>query len=213
MREYIHQHTSEFVPEGINVEEVEEAEANAVAAEVPKTPTQEAAQLSKEQAEKVREKERNQRGLQWAYDTFEGAFSVAKRSTEGAFELISDAWDQSSSTTILYFVIAILVISNIWTLTRMGKQEEIGRRKELKRAVAREKWVQDVVGGLWDELTASRAAMAAAGGPTQAPVVPLSWPSASDPASWKEEVTQLHDALDAVEARVKALRESMKDLD
>ncbi|TCD64740.1 hypothetical protein EIP91_003662 [Steccherinum ochraceum] len=216
MREYIHKHQSEFIPEGIDVAEVEEAEVQS-SSEAPKTPTQETALLSDEQARKAREKERNQRGLQWAWDTFEGAFNVAKRSTEGAFELVSDAWDQSSSTTVLYFVIAILVISNVWTLTMMGKREEVGRRKELKRAEEREKWVQGVVTGLWDELAASRAVIAAGGGPTQAPVVPLpQQPSATGvPAAWnwKEEVGELNNALDAIEARVKTLRESVKDLD
>lgn len=214
MRDYIHKHQSEFIPEGIDVAEVEEAEIQAIA-EAPKTPTAETTPLNSEQARKAREKERNQRGLQWAYDTFEGAFNVAKRSTEGALELVSDAWDQSSSTTLLYFVIAILVISNVWTLTMMGRREEIGRRKELKKAEEREKWVQGVVSGLWDELAVSRVALAAAGGPTQAPVVPLPplTTAAVGTENRKEEIGELNNALDAIEARVKTLRESIKDLD
>ena len=200
MRDYIHEHRGEFVPEGVDVAEVEEAEVQA-AAEVPKTPTQETHQLSDEQARKAREKERNQRGLQWAYDTFEGAFDVAKRSTEGAFELVSDAWDQSSSITVLYFVIVVLVISNIWTLMMMGKREEAGRRKEIRRTEEREKWVQGVVTALWDELTATKAAT---GG----------WPTLhADSGDIKEEIGQISAVLDRVEERVQTLRKSLHELD
>ena len=154
MRDYIHEHHAEFVPEGVDVAEVEE---NAGAtAETPLTPTR---MQSEEEVRKEREHERNQRSLQWAYDTVEGACKVAKQSTEGALELIRDAWDQSSSSTIQYFVIAILVISNIYTLTIMGVREEKGRLKELRRTEEREKWVQGVVTTLWDELTTTKQAV------------------------------------------------------
>ena len=47
-------------------------------------------------------------------------------------ELVRDAWDQSSSTTILWFVIVILVLSNVWwTLMRMGaSRDEASQRME-----------------------------------------------------------------------------------
>ncbi|KAI9066552.1 hypothetical protein FKP32DRAFT_1622291 [Trametes sanguinea] len=96
MRAYIHEHQSEFVPEGIDVAAVEEAESAQQAAEAPSTPAPHTP--SDEEARKARERERNRRSLQWAYDTFDGAYTVAKRSTEGALELVRDAWDQSSST-------------------------------------------------------------------------------------------------------------------
>ena len=56
--------------------------------------------------EKAREQERNQRSIQWAYDTFEGALSVGRQSVSVAIEFVRDAWDQSSTSTILYFVIS-----------------------------------------------------------------------------------------------------------
>jgi hypothetical protein len=59
----------------------------------------------RKEREKEREQERNRRGLQWAYDTFEGAFSVGRQSAKVAIELIRGAWDQSSTSTILHFVI------------------------------------------------------------------------------------------------------------
>ncbi|THH01210.1 hypothetical protein EW026_g1446 [Hermanssonia centrifuga] len=202
MRDYIHNHQSEFIPEGVDPAVVEEAEAQ-VAAESPGTP---ALDVNEEQARKVREKERNQRGLQWAYDTFEGAMKVAKQSTEGALELIKDAWDQSSSSTIQYFVIVLLVISNIWTLTTMGRQEEVGRRKEIRRTEDREKWVQGVVTALWDELTNTKAEV------IDLPVPSLAVLRAST-NDVKAEVAELNNVLDKVEERVRIIRGSLQDLD
>ncbi|KAH9841979.1 uncharacterized protein C8Q71DRAFT_885522 [Rhodofomes roseus] len=42
------------------------------------------------------------------YDTIECTFKFGKQSAEGAIELIKDAWDQSSTTTIVYFMIMFL---------------------------------------------------------------------------------------------------------
>jgi hypothetical protein len=97
---------------------------------------------------KQRERERNQRGLQWAWDTFDGAYQVAKQSTQGALGLVRDAWDQSSSTTILWFVIVILVLSNIWTLMRMGaSRDEVSRKFNLKLEVEELHCTLDVIEG------------------------------------------------------------------
>lgn len=167
MRAYIQEHHSEFVPEGA-LEAAAEEEAEVEGEDQPRELTsggqtagvagaeKSQDQLSREEREKQREKERNQRVWQWAWDTCEGAFGVAKNSTKTIVDLIGDAWDQSSSTTILYFVIVILVLSNLYTLVRMGKKEEVGRRKEMMKAEEREKWVQSVVVTLWDELAAGR---------------------------------------------------------
>lgn len=206
MRDYIHKHQSEFIPEGVDVAEVEAAEAQA-AAESPAAP----GAPEKVDVAKVREHERNQRGLQWAYDTFEGAMKVARQSTEGALELIKDAWDQSSSSTIQYFVIVLLVLSNIYTLTMMGTREETGRRKEMKRTEEREKWVQGVVTALWDELTATKAS---AGG---WPVVPRAElgeeGKGAATGDIKGEILELSNVLDRVEERVQTLRKSLQELD
>ena len=155
MRLYIQAHQSEFLPEGIDPVVIDLArqlpDANAVQ---PESPTDK--RLAEDEF-KQRERERNQRGLQWAWDTFAGASQVAKQSTQGALELIRDAWDQSSSTTILWFVIVILVLSNAWTLMRMGaSRDEASRKLESRKVEEREKWVQSIVTALWEELATGK---------------------------------------------------------
>ncbi|KDR85867.1 hypothetical protein GALMADRAFT_218933 [Galerina marginata CBS 339.88] len=233
MRVYIQEHKSEFLPEGVDaaavaLEPTPEAApppGEAVAGE--KAPTQEEL--------KQRERERNARGLQWAWDTFDGAFQVARRSTKGALELIRDAWDQSTSTTILWFVIVILVLSNLWTLMRMGAGREDARGKlEARRLEERERWVQSIVTALWDELAAGKGTgqmgqqlplvqngdVVSSVLPLPSMQVPLAVPSPSllppdypaqapNPKGWQDEVEQLHQTLDMVEQRVKAIRESL----
>jgi hypothetical protein len=173
---------------------------------------------SQEEREKEREQERNQRSLQWAYDTFEGALAVGRQSAAGAIELVRDAWDQSSTSTILYFVIALLVLSNLWTIVLVGRREETGRRKELHKMEEREKWVKGIVTALWEELAAGRQPGAQV---QQQQPPPLPPPQAQQalpsnvrlPESWREEVTQLSGALDAVEDRVRLIRQSLAELD
>ncbi|KAI0684671.1 hypothetical protein BC835DRAFT_1292530 [Cytidiella melzeri] len=200
MRDYIHTHMSEFVPEGIDPAAVE-GEAEGAVAGV--TPTDPSGRVSEEQARVIREKERNARGLQWAYDTFDGTMKVARQSTEGALELIRDAWDQSSTSTVQYFIIVLLVLSNVWTLTMMGGREEIGRRKELKRTEEREKWVQGIVTALWEELTMTSTKSISGGG----------WPALRGQGDVKEQIVELQSMLDKVEERVQGLRKSLQELD
>ncbi|KAJ3572178.1 hypothetical protein NP233_g3267 [Leucocoprinus birnbaumii] len=140
MRKYIQEHQSEFIPEGLDPSVLPEAVSSASTGDITLISTiSNEKRLSSEEESKRREQERNQRGLQWAWDTFEGASQVAIRSTKGALELIRDAWEQSSSTTIMWFVIVALIISNLWSLVLMGSREEAGRRKEMKKMEEREK--------------------------------------------------------------------------
>lgn len=196
MRQYIQRHQSEFVPEGV--------EAIAVAPIEPQTPgiekdrrTSMDGGASAEAMRKTREHERNQRSLQWAYDTFSGAYGVAKRSTTGALELIKDAWDQSTSTTILIFMIVILVLSNIYTLTMVTSRGNKVLRKEQMKLEEREAWVQGIVTGLWEELAAGNTR----------PVVPL---PPSD--NWQQELANLNKTLDSVEERLRLIRKSLNTL-
>lgn len=216
MRVYIQEHQTEFIPAGLDPATV------AVAVQAPGAPTTPAAvgfpaahAQSQEEREKEREQERNQRSLQWAYDTFEGAFAVARQSTAGAIELVRDAWDQSSTSTILYFVITLLVLSNLWTLILVGRREETGRRKEMHRMEEREKWVKGIVTALWEELAAGRQPGAQLQQQQQPPLpLPLPQPQQPQfPESWREEVAQLSGALDAVEERVRLIRQSLAELD
>lgn len=197
MRVYIQAHQGEFVPAGV--------EALAVAPVEPQTSSVELAATAFAGAVpdgKAREKERNQRSLQWAYDTLEGAYNVAKQSTMGALELISDAWDQSTSTTILIFVIVVLVFSNLWTLTKLGRREDVGRRKEMQKTVEKEKWVQGIVTALWDELAAGKGIAA---------LPAMTAPVAGD--NWREEFANINKTLDAVEDRIRRIRETLNALD
>ena len=92
MRIYIQEHHSEFLPAGIDPVVIDLAEATA--ADGVKSESAAEKRYTEDEF-KQRERERNQRGLQWAWDTFAGASQVAKQSTKDAFELIRDAWDQS----------------------------------------------------------------------------------------------------------------------
>lgn len=220
MRLYIQEHQTEFIPAGLDPASVVVAVEGESAVPTTATgllpPNDEAA---RKEREKEREQERNQRSIQWAYDTFEGAMSVARQSTSVAIELIRDAWDQSSTSTILYFAIALLVLSNLWTLVLVGQREETGRRKEIRKTEEREKWVQGIVTALWEELAAGRQPGAASLPPPsppqqQQPQQPLSVPvNVQLPESWREEVVEIMSTLDAVEERVQLIRRSLADLD
>ncbi|KAI0253258.1 hypothetical protein BJV78DRAFT_1360328 [Lactifluus subvellereus] len=205
MRIYIQGHQTEFIPPGFDPAAVAVAVQGQSVPTTPTTPSRSAAR-SEETARKEREQERNQRGLQWAYDTL-----------EGAIELIRDAWDQSSTSTILYFVIPFLVLSNLWTLMLVGRREEAGRRKEMRRTEEREKWMQGIITALLEEPAAGRqpGALPAAG--SQAPQ------SVRLPESRRDEVAELGHSLDAVEElghslyaveeRLRLIRQCLQELD
>ena len=201
MRMYIQEHQAEFIPEGLDPTAVAPVEPLTPLAEVigvPEFP------ISAEEARKARERDRNRRGMQWAYDTLEGTYHVAERSTNGALELVKECWEQSSSTTILWFVIVLLVMSNVWTLALVGNREEVGRRKEMKRAEEKERWLQGVVSGVWEEFAMERAR--AGGGVVSVPLGP------APVGDVQTEVANMGKALDAVEQRVRAIRESLEGL-
>ncbi|KAG5653914.1 hypothetical protein H0H81_009506 [Sphagnurus paluster] len=205
MRAYIAEHQSEFIPEGLDPAAL--SQAVDVAKEIIPEPAaaEKPHELSEEAERKKREHERNQRGLQWAWDTFEGAYQVARRSTGDALELIRDAWDQSSTSTILWFVIVILVFSNLWTLMRSGRRDAVTVRKGLRKDEEREKWVQGVVTALWEELAAAKAHQVAP------QVLPPGMPPVA--ANWREEVSQLLRTMDLVEERIRTLRTGLKSME
>jgi hypothetical protein len=156
-----------------------------------------------------------ERSIQWAYDTFEGAVSVGHQSASVAIELIRNTWDRSSTSTILYFAITLLVLSNLWTLVLVGKREEAGRRKEMRRTEEREKWVQGIVTALWEELGTRCGSSAWHFTPaslfsSQQQSIPM---NVHLPESWREEVAELMGALNAVEERAQLIRRSLADLD
>ncbi|KAI5120801.1 hypothetical protein M0805_002428 [Coniferiporia weirii] len=201
MRLYISEHKNEFIPEGME-EEVEAPIAAEGAIKEAGASTSNS-KLSEEDVNKKREHERNQRATQWAFDTCMGAWKVAKQSTIGALELVSDAWDQSSSTTVLYFVIVVLVLSNLWTLVMVGRREEVGRRKERIKVEEQKKWVASIVSALWDERQIARH-----------PTSELLFGTVPKPREdLSEEVADIDRVLNLVEERVVYLRQSLRELD
>lgn len=209
MRTYIQDHQSEFVPEG--VDPIALTQAVTEEAETPSATLEKPPGLTEEEERKKREHERNRRGLQWAWETLEGTYEVARRSTMGALELVQDAWEQSTATAILYFVIVILVFSNLWTLMRYsgGKRDDTTavRNGLLRREEERERWVQGVVTALRDELGVAKANHHHHHPLPQA-AVPLGMPLGTE--NWREEVAQLLRTLDAVDERVQTLRTMLK---
>jgi hypothetical protein len=229
MRNYIKEHQSEFFPAGLDPASV------AVAVQEPSSlpaTTAHAGGASGEGDDTVPKQDRDRRGLQWAYDTLEGTLSVARQSTSGAIELLRDAWESQfssassspssspSTSTVLYAVIAVLVLSNLWTLTLVGKRDDALRKDPRPRQVEeREKWVQGIVTALWQELEAGRqiASSSQALPPSSSsdgfqspPFVP---PGMQLPDHWRQEVAELGRALDVVEERVQAVRQSLAGLD
>ncbi|KAJ7367747.1 hypothetical protein DFH08DRAFT_795880 [Mycena albidolilacea] len=211
MRTYISEHQSEFMPEGVEVVLPEPTPDVG-----PASPGVAGAPIS----EKQREKERNQRGMQWAWDTFDGAAQVAKQSTKGLLELIHDGWEHSTSKTILYAVIILLIFSNIWTYMRAGGAAHSKTKKELAKAEDKDQFLAGVVTALFDELASGKlaAVTSAAAPPGVVPttVVPpaavgTGLPSVSQ--DLKLELGVLQTTLDTVEERVRRIRESLKEIE
>ncbi|KAF7318044.1 VASt domain-containing protein [Mycena chlorophos] len=203
MRGYIAEHQAEFMPAGVDA-----AQVVATTPVEPTPPSATAGAFDESDPKKKREKERHQRGLQWAWDTFDGAYSVAKQSTKGALELIHDAWESSSSGSILYALIVVLVASNVWTYMRMGNEVSKGRRREreMARAGDKEQWVAGVVTALWDELAAGKLPQQQQQqAQPQAPVLVT-------PESIRQDMAALQTTLDSLEERVRSLRSSLAEL-
>ncbi|KAK7051518.1 hypothetical protein VNI00_004492 [Paramarasmius palmivorus] len=221
MRTYIKDHQSEFIPEGIDIDVSALPSTTSPPApsslDIPATPGTAPLTPAKE-----RERERNQRAFQWAWDTFAGAANVGKNSAKGAIELIRDAWDQSETTTVLYFVIVGLVLSNVYTWISASRspagdvgeagssagKRELRELRELRRELReregeREKWVQGIVGAVWEEM---HAANTGAVGKVDAE-------KDLDLGDVKEAVGALRKQLEDVEAKVKVLKESLESLD
>ncbi|KIY51998.1 hypothetical protein FISHEDRAFT_56236 [Fistulina hepatica ATCC 64428] len=207
MRAYIQAHQSEFLPEGVDASAITPAEPSLIANK-PSAPSAEK-EPSEERAEGTG------RGLQWAYDTLEGAYKVGSASAAGAIELLGDAWRSSTLTTVLYFVIVLLVISNIWTLKRVGKSEERGRRAERVRQDEHERWLQGVMTGLLGEAAYSGSnALPFSRGLAQQQQSQSQPQAVSCPPStgdWQTDLEDLKGTLDAVEDRLHVIREQIAE--
>lgn len=156
---------------------------------------------------------RNRRGLQWAYDTFEGAFDVAKKSAETAFELIGDALDSYSSVPWSHVVIFILVITNIWTIWGGKGKDATKQKKEMLKNEERERWVKEAVTTLWQEL-AKDGGMSLHPAYVAQPPLESSLPEESDrtPGSWIDEAEDISRVLDELQTRLDGLRATLKQV-
>ena len=212
MRLFIQEHKTEFILPGLDPASVVVAvEGEGAVPTTPMGPIPQNEAAARKECKKECKQERDQRSIQWAYDTFKGAMSVGRQLALVAIELIFNAWDQSSTLTISYFAIALLVLLNLWVLVLVGQREEVGRGKEMHRKEEREKWVQDIITALWEELAVGHQPG------TLPPSLSLSLPQQQQqvvpmnvhfPGSWREQVSKLMGALNAVEERVQLIQRS-----
>ena len=156
---------------------------------------------------------RNRRGLQWAYDTFEGAFDVAKKSAETAFELIGDALDSHSSVPWSHVVIFVLVITNIWTIWGGDGRKETKRKKELLKNEERERWVKEAVTTLWKELAKNGEMNLHPAYVAQPPLEPPRLEEIDvKSGSWKGEAEDMSRILDELQIRLDGLRTALGEV-
>ena len=156
---------------------------------------------------------RNRRGLQWAYDTFEGAFDVAKKSAETAFELLGDALDSYSSVPWSHVVIFLLVITNIWTIWGGSGGKETKRKKDLLKTEERERWVKEAVTTLWQELAKNGETSPH---PAYVAQPPLESPRPEEiigsSGSWKNEAEDISRMLEELQTRLDGLKAAFKEV-
>ncbi|KAJ7834972.1 hypothetical protein B0H14DRAFT_2363648 [Mycena olivaceomarginata] len=126
MREYISAHQTEFVPAGVEV---------VLPDPTPDADPASAGVIGGSLTAKHAEDERGQRGTRWASDLLGGAAQIAKQSVKGVLQLIRRG---PPSRSILYSVIIVLLISNVWTYMRAGKTVR-SRPRPRRRAWAENK--------------------------------------------------------------------------
>ncbi|KAJ7753719.1 GRAM-domain-containing protein [Mycena metata] len=143
-----------------------------------------AAVASEDVAEQDRQKERDQRGF--------------------LLKMIHDGWEHSTSTTILYFVIAVLVLTNLWTYMHM---RPVDKSRLKAQEIAKDK-LAGVVTALWDDIAAGKLAVGAVTGPAAAEPVP----SPAAPETLKLELGSLRTTLHSVEERVRIIEERLEEL-
>ncbi|KAF9071696.1 hypothetical protein BDP27DRAFT_1321753 [Rhodocollybia butyracea] len=233
MRAYIREHQTEFVPEGVQLDVVV-APPTSPGGDITGSGTNGVAATdalgSPGGTDAVKGPTTGARGAQWAWDTFDGAWGVARKSTKGALELLGDVLPSMrpklSSTSVLYLIILGLVMSNIWTWMRVPKGvKEVGsgsgpRRmgkaeREDSEREDRERWIHGVVTALWDELAAGKGPMPVS--EVQLPDTPSSQSTIPLPKSYEDmdihtEVAAHHKALDSVEERIKKIRDMLNSL-
>jgi len=234
MKGHIEEHKADFLPDGFGVDDQAEAAAAAAAAQAEEERLA-AERKAKEEQDKAlgkggataagegAERKKKLGGLgAWALDTLEGAFEVGSRSASGAIELLKDALDallsiipgfnSASGNRLLYVVILLLVLSNVWTLMRVGNVREesalrFGRREadRQKEDAEKERWVQSIVHALWDELEAGGATIAKKVA-EPLPPAPAQTTSGNSLEEWKAELEKLSEMMGLLEQRIEGVK-------
>ncbi|KAF8684680.1 hypothetical protein RHS04_01234 [Rhizoctonia solani] len=191
MRSYIAAHRTEFVPDDV----AEDPEALAAA---DTTISAETSQPTQTKADRARETEL--RGLQWLLDTFTGAADVAKNSFWGGVDLIGDLTADLPGTTLLGVLVAVLLISNIWTFFSL---REARARVDLNlnriERTQGDATTTEAMKVLLEEVVRGRRQQEMVLAPVE-----------SDPMA---EIAALTKSLEAIQARVNKLKQSCVELD
>ena len=205
MRKYIAEHRTEFIPEGVDADAVDEEVQAEEAALSPTTPKDGGLQPSGPKPVAA------SRGLQWALDTFEAASKVATDSISGLFDIISDLLGgfSFSKTTVLSIIIALLVLSNVYTILTVGERREAGKRQVVeRRETERERWVGDAVKAFMEVQQSINGPLTPSPTPTgvttQSPVSPH---SRTEGTAVVEELEKLRGLMERLEARVARLEQ------
>jgi hypothetical protein len=198
MRNYIAAHRTEFIPDDAEVD----AAADEALAIGDTTISADSANAAQSKADRVRVTEL--RGLQWFLDTFTGASNVARDAFWGAIDLIGDLVADLPGTTTLGILLAVLVISNLWTMLSLREaraRAKLDVRREVvmgvERAGAGGADASEAVKVLLEEVLRGRRER------EHHLVV-------ADPRS---EAEALRKSVEALEARVDKLKKSLAELD
>ncbi|CAE6454430.1 unnamed protein product [Rhizoctonia solani] len=189
MRSYIAAHRTEFVPDDV----VEDPEALA-AADVTIS-----AENNTSQTKADRARETELRGLQWLLDTFTGAADVAKNSFWGAVDLIGDVTADLPGSTLLGVIVAILLISNIWTFFSL-REAKARAKLDLKRTERiGDSTATEAMRVLLEEVVRGRRQQ-------EVDLEPVAGDARAEAAALKK-------SIEAIEARVERLKKSLAELD
>ncbi|KAG9088124.1 hypothetical protein FRC06_002226 [Ceratobasidium sp. 370] len=201
MRNYIAAHRTEFVPEDAADGAAEDALAVGDTTISPESNTVDAAQLKAERARAA-----ELRGLQWLLDTFTGASNVAKDSFWGAMDLIGDLIADLPGTTLLGVVVAVLVISNIWTMFSLREARTRAKLDQKRAALMDERGGVGVGGADANEAVKVLLEEVLRGRREREVVIEAT----ADP---RAEAEALKRSVEALEARVEKLKKSLAELD
>lgn len=204
MRNYIAAHRTEFVPDDADADD-----ANAALDAVGDTTISADTTANQTKAERARATEL--RGLQWLLDTFTGASNVAKDSFWGAMDLIGDLVADLPGTTALGVVVAVLVISNVWTMVSL-REARAREKLDMKRAAIVGSGGRGAVGGIGgvDAGEAMRVLLEeVVKGRMQQEREKLPGPGA-DP---KAELAALRKSAEILQQQVERLKKSLEELD